>query len=353
MIKSIYIVSLTGVPLYIYDIAYEQDVNKDNTEQVTLFSGVLSAIQSLLSDFNVGEAKYFATESNEIFMEIIGNFVLVLIKELNDEYDASIVKKIMSELTTALTFASQDLNENTIQSLTQKQKIQEIIENTLKKYRTTTELESLQFGEVCKRYQEKMARNVESSLSFILEAVKSNLDIILYALFTKKTVAVCGNKETTQEVIKSINLISPFPSLRVVTYTTEFIKPEEADLIGIAKELESEYKRNKIAILYVEKQTVYGNKSNSYLKNLIKELRKLNNEVEMRKKLTYEVCAIFSYCNELTAIFSDKNIEKRKFEEFKKRIPENLFNLIIDICKLRKPKIEDDIKKLEFFGTIF
>ena len=353
MIKSVYIVSLTGVPLYIYDINSGQNIEEDNTEQVTLFSGVLSAIQSLLSDFNVGEAKYFATESNEIFMEISNNFGLVLIKDLNDGYDAAIIRKILSEMITALTFAFQDLNESTIQSLAQKQKIQAIIETTLKKYETVTEQEALQFGEVCKKYQEKMAKNVESSVSFLLETVKSNLDVVLHALFTKKTIAICGDKETIQKVIDGITLMSPFQTLKVIPYTTAFIEPEKADLIGITKELEPKYKRSKAVIFCIEKQSVYGQKNNSYLKNLIKELRKLSDEAEIRKKLTYEMCTIFSYCDKLMALFHSGNFEKKKYEELKKRIPENLFNLVIDICKAKEPEIECTIKKLEFFGTVF
>ncbi|MDH5403574.1 MAG: hypothetical protein OEZ01_06310 [Candidatus Heimdallarchaeota archaeon] len=77
MIKSLYIVSKSGLPLFYFD---EQNTNSTQFENdATLFSGVLSAIQSFLSEIKVGSVKNFMTETYEIIISPRNNIICAVI----------------------------------------------------------------------------------------------------------------------------------------------------------------------------------------------------------------------------------------------------------------------------------
>ena len=94
MIKSFYIVSAGGVPIYHYDLIEKKDAIAD----AILFSGLITAIQNLMVEVEIGQPRQVTTESNEVYLETAKCFGVVLIKELGDEFSTADVKKMLSNL---------------------------------------------------------------------------------------------------------------------------------------------------------------------------------------------------------------------------------------------------------------
>ncbi|MFW9852754.1 MAG: hypothetical protein ACFFDS_07425 [Candidatus Thorarchaeota archaeon] len=98
MIKSLYIISPGGVPVYYYDPASGTDKLAD----AILFSGLISAIRNFLVEVDIGEPEQFTTKSNEVYLEATNCFAVVLIKEIGDGIPSRIVKELISELTSEI-----------------------------------------------------------------------------------------------------------------------------------------------------------------------------------------------------------------------------------------------------------
>ncbi len=94
MIKSFYILSVGGVPIYHYDPVEK----KDSVADAILFSGLITAIQNLMVEVKVGQPRTVTTESNEVYLETANCFGIVLIKQLEDEISPSDVKLMLSKL---------------------------------------------------------------------------------------------------------------------------------------------------------------------------------------------------------------------------------------------------------------
>jgi hypothetical protein len=98
MIKSLYIISPGGVPVYFYDPVSGTDKLAD----AILFSGLIAAIRNFLVEVDIGEPEQFTTKSSEVYLEATNCFAVVLIKEVGDEIPPRIVKELISELTSEI-----------------------------------------------------------------------------------------------------------------------------------------------------------------------------------------------------------------------------------------------------------
>lgn len=91
MIHAIYIIDRTGIPLF-----YTESVESSDITRATLFSGVISAIQSLLKDMQIGEATEVSTKAYDILLEVSADFAVVLVLNPCSDNDK---KKLRAELT--------------------------------------------------------------------------------------------------------------------------------------------------------------------------------------------------------------------------------------------------------------
>ncbi|MHA1353530.1 MAG: hypothetical protein ACTSPP_12185 [Candidatus Heimdallarchaeaceae archaeon] len=74
MIHAIYIIDRSGIPLFFR----EKEENSSDITRATLFSGVISAIQSLLKDMEIGEATEVSTKAYDILLEVATSLLLLI-----------------------------------------------------------------------------------------------------------------------------------------------------------------------------------------------------------------------------------------------------------------------------------
>lgn len=100
MIRSLYIMSPGGVPVYYYDRIKQEDKIAD----AILFTGLITAIKNFMIETDVGEPEIFSTKKREMHLEITDCFSVALIKDLDDGVSSKIIKELLSNLTEEIYF---------------------------------------------------------------------------------------------------------------------------------------------------------------------------------------------------------------------------------------------------------
>ena len=120
----------TGLP-----IAYVEglELQNENITKATLFSGALTAIQSLMKEMAVGQATEIETKTSEILFEMSDSFAVAVVLEKNSENKDRIREK-MEELITEITFKFGLDTENHIQDVTKQQQIQKLLAKKLNQW---------------------------------------------------------------------------------------------------------------------------------------------------------------------------------------------------------------------------
>jgi hypothetical protein len=350
MINTIYIISPTGMPIYFKELILSRD---SSIERVTLFSGVISAIQSVLLEIDAGQADYFTTKTNEIYMEISESFGVVAIKDFTKDYDREIIRKILTEISTKITFEVQDISSEMILSQEHEQIVDNIIVEVVAKYDKTYAAIKRFSGFLLTNYHKKMTNKMDISLISFLDSIKTGLERVFYALLAYESIIICGDKPSVLEMIEILKIIAPFPFQTIIDYTTTYIDPQNSNVIGIPTELLKEYNNTNIVVINTNKKTADGSKSPIYLKYLLREIRNIKTESKFRSTLAKEMNNILSKCNELAIICSASKFDGKQFQEFRKQMSEDLLNLIVDICSKSKPNLKKYIDKTSFFGFDF
>ena len=81
---EVYVLDSNGVPFFFISSA---DNSQANIEDITLFSGGITAIQSFLNSTNVGEVSSFTTNERIVTLKRVGNYNIVLVIDL-DQFQA-------------------------------------------------------------------------------------------------------------------------------------------------------------------------------------------------------------------------------------------------------------------------
>ncbi len=92
MIKELYIMADSGLPLYHY--SFISQINADET----LFSGFITAIQSFMNEINIGSAKYFQTSDNDIYIRNVKKIAYVLIIDTQSDISRDKLDKLLDEI---------------------------------------------------------------------------------------------------------------------------------------------------------------------------------------------------------------------------------------------------------------
>ncbi|MHA1684793.1 MAG: hypothetical protein ACTSYD_00145 [Candidatus Heimdallarchaeaceae archaeon] len=110
MIHAIYIINRAGIPLY-----YKETLdNASDITRATLFSGVISAIQSLLKDMEIGEATEVSTKAYDILLEVAADFAVVLVLNPCNDEDKKKLRKELAKLTTKVSFGFKNITESNL-----------------------------------------------------------------------------------------------------------------------------------------------------------------------------------------------------------------------------------------------
>ncbi|UJG41667.1 MAG: hypothetical protein K9W45_04170 [Candidatus Heimdallarchaeum aukensis] len=127
VIESVYIISRTGLPLLYVDFVSQED----DVDAVTLFSGIISAIQVAMAEIDVGVPSFFDTEKNEIFMNVTEKFAIAVVKN-QEPIDRNEMNKLMDQIQTLVSFDQEVEDFSTISDETKNKiskKIREIVNN--------------------------------------------------------------------------------------------------------------------------------------------------------------------------------------------------------------------------------
>ena len=99
MVKSLYIVSKTGQPLYFFDF---EKMGQQIIEDATLFSGMISAIRGFLNEMSIGEVSSFDTDKNRVYIRPIEDLAYVLIVDKSSNFSESMIQTLLKEFTTKI-----------------------------------------------------------------------------------------------------------------------------------------------------------------------------------------------------------------------------------------------------------
>ena len=130
MIQAIYIISRNGVPIHFKELTVEED----NVTKATLFTGIISAIQTVLREIDAGEANYFTTATHEIFLEVTTDFAVALVTKIDKDSDKQSMNNFMSEIITEITFQFEEIPEIGFLNIEDQNKIEKIVDNKITKW---------------------------------------------------------------------------------------------------------------------------------------------------------------------------------------------------------------------------
>jgi len=122
MIRSLYIMSPGGVPVYYYDRIKQEDKVAD----AILFTGLITAIKNFMVETDVGEPEVFSTKKREVYLEATDCFSVALIKDIEDEISSELVKELLSNLTSEIYFVLGDDEACNVIDLDQAEMVKDI-----------------------------------------------------------------------------------------------------------------------------------------------------------------------------------------------------------------------------------
>ncbi|MHA1345938.1 MAG: hypothetical protein ACTSVO_13010 [Candidatus Heimdallarchaeaceae archaeon] len=128
MIQAIYIISRNGVPIHFKELL---GIEQDNVTKATLFTGIISAIQTVLREIDAGDANYFTTATHEIFLEVTNDFAVALVTKIDEDSDKKSMNDLMSQIITEITFQFEEIPEIGFIVAEDQNKIEEIVDNKI------------------------------------------------------------------------------------------------------------------------------------------------------------------------------------------------------------------------------
>ncbi|MHA1954195.1 MAG: hypothetical protein ACW96U_09655 [Candidatus Heimdallarchaeaceae archaeon] len=137
MIRSLYIMSPGGVPVYYYDRIQQED----KVAEAILFTGLITAIKNFMVEVDVGEPEIFSTKTREVYLEATDCFSVALIKDVDDNISSTIVKELLSNLTTELYFVLGDDQACNVIDLEQAEMVKDIADMIIPDWEKKIELE--------------------------------------------------------------------------------------------------------------------------------------------------------------------------------------------------------------------
>ena len=137
MIQAIYIISRNGVPIHFKELMEEE--KEDSVTKATLFTGIISAIQTVLREIDAGDANYFTTETHEIFLEVTDDFAVALVTKFDEDSEKQSVSNLMSEIITEISFKFEEIPEIGFLDGEDQSKIEEIVERKISNWESREE----------------------------------------------------------------------------------------------------------------------------------------------------------------------------------------------------------------------
>lgn len=126
-----------GVPVYYYDRILQEDKVAD----AILFTALITAIKNFMIETDVGEPEVFSTKTREVYLESTDCFSVALIKDVDDTIHTTIVKGLLSDLTSELYFVLGDDQACNVIDLEQAEMVKDIADLVINEWEKKIELE--------------------------------------------------------------------------------------------------------------------------------------------------------------------------------------------------------------------
>ena len=177
------------------------------------------------------------------------------------------------------------------------------------------------------------------SIDFLFTQVKKHEDRFLGAIYRGNPVFITGESSILIDmVVHSLDMCIPQAQLRKVSYTERIIDPQQADLIGIKKDLTKHYPQ--ATLVDIDKKQVRQGKSCDYSKGIIKHLKKEPNNAELI--LTESHTQILDVSNLLIDAFSHPDVVRdQMIKDVQKNYDEYLIEVAVDLAAKNNPLIKE------------
>ena len=139
-------------------------------------------------------------------------------------------------------------------------------------------------------------------------------------------------------VVHSLDLFLPQAQLRKVSYTESIIDPQQADLIGIKKDLMKNYPQT--TLIDIDKKQVKEGKSCEYSKGIIKHLKKNPQNAELI--LTEAHTNVLDVANLLLDAFSNPDdVRDQIIQDVQQKYSQSLIEVAVDLSAKNNPLIKE------------
>ncbi|MFX1255276.1 MAG: hypothetical protein ACFFCZ_26985 [Promethearchaeota archaeon] len=186
------------------------------------------------------------------------------------------------------------------------------------------------------------------SFPFLLKHIRRNADHLAHGIITGTPIVVIGDETIVQVIIATLETFSPQTSLRKISWSTDFISPKEADIIGAPKSLFKLYSAVDDAIVVdVNSGKIKGGQSSRFCKNLIEKARRLEHN-EAEKMIREEILHMLSEVNNLVEIASLERDEKAKIQALDqqtKKLDKDMVELAIAVAIRYSPALGKFIER--------
>lgn len=171
----------------------------------------------------------------------------------------------------------------------------------------------------------------KGSMQFLNKVIKKDLDKAILAILVGKTVVVTGDEVMTELAIASLEIFAPHKELRKVYWTNQIV---EADIIGTKRNLAKAY--DDVVIVDLIKGKVYGGESSKFCKNILSELKGLNERM-VEEKVNEKIGEIITSATILAELAMKREVTKAEISNVAPHFNSEKMGIIVVIAKSMNP----------------
>lgn len=158
---------------------------------------------------------------------------------------------------------------------------------------------------------DRLDRDKSTDLAWLTKNIKRDLDKVVFALFTHQPIIIAGHQILVQQVMSALELAHPVDKLVKLSYTNEFVDPVGFDLVGVPKELISEYNSISCAVIDLDKGRIEGGPSvtsSRFLQTIFHELDK-KDQKSAERYLTTKMTELHNQVNQVVEASKQGSVE--------------------------------------------
>lgn len=313
-IKSIYIFSDTGIPLF---------VRSSDEKQIDdlIMSGFLSAVFSFAEEVvKEGTIKTMEVGTTKFVFKSQGNLVFSIqgTKGISDRFLEYILQQIVDSFCDSYGAKSEILSD----VMDMFDSFEEEVKRIFASAPPETTLKEME--------HEVKEREKAISLPFLLGSAKKGLDKVIAAIIGgDKPVVVIGDKARVELAVATLERFIHFDNFRTMMWTDRL--EEGYDILGCSSTALGKPTRD-IVILDIVTQKVMGGQPCRFSRGLLKKLEKLQ-EKDALALINKKIGELSSAANKIVELNQMGQLDQETFSTIMKNIDPNTVTLLLNICK--------------------